>query len=174
KASIAVVDYVQEEIDCGIRFGRGTWPGLVSEKLFAEIIFAVCSPELARRPPGLRRVEDLRHYTLLHDDFLVQWKQWLLAAGMEEVSWVRGPRFSDTALMIQMAIAGQGVALAMDAMVADDLRAGRLIRPFEITLASDFAYHFVASPSALARPVVRAFRDWIVREVAAERTLAAG
>jgi LysR family glycine cleavage system transcriptional activator len=85
---------------------------------------------------------------------------------MEDLGWVRGPRTQDSALLIQMAIEGHGVALAQRVLVMDDLRAGRLVRPFELSLKSDrlksdYAYYFVAPPTALSRPLVRAFRDWL-------------
>ncbi|MGK9169887.1 transcriptional regulator GcvA [Inquilinus limosus] len=164
-AEARLVDFARDNVDCAIRLGRGAWEGVVAEKLFSENTFPVCSPALVEA--GLSTVEDLRRFRLLHDETLVQWKHWLRAAGMEDLGWVRGPRTQDSALLIQMAIEGQGVALAQRVLVMDDLRAGRLVRPFEISLKSDNAYYFVAPPNALNRPLVRAFRDWLFA-VAAE------
>jgi LysR family glycine cleavage system transcriptional activator len=66
---------------------------------------------------------------------------------------------------------GQGVALVVFSLVADDLAAGRLVRPLDLSVPSPASYHFVATTRALRRPIVRAFRDWIVA-AAAETTLA--
>ncbi|MFE0754066.1 transcriptional regulator GcvA [Inquilinus sp. NPDC058860] len=169
-AESRLVDFSRDRVDCAIRFGSGAWEGVVAEKLFSEDTFPVCSPALVEA--GLCQLEDLRRFRLLHDETLVQWKHWLRAAGMEDLGWVRGPRTQDSALLIQMAIEGQGVALAQRVLVMDDLRAGRLVRPFWLSLPidhlkSDYAYYFVAPPNALNRPLVRAFRDWLFA-VAAE------
>jgi LysR family glycine cleavage system transcriptional activator len=159
-AESRLVDFARDNVDCAIRLGRGGWEGVVAEKLFSEDTFPVCSPALVEA--GLVTIEDLRRFRLLHDETLVQWKHWLRAAAMEDLGWVRGPRTQDSALLIQMAIEGQGVALAQRVLVMDDLRAGRLVRPFALSLKSDNAYYFVAPPAALNRPLVRAFRDWLL------------
>jgi LysR family glycine cleavage system transcriptional activator len=162
-----LVDFTQEPVDCGIRYGRGAWNGVLAEKLFDLPVFPVCSPSLIDGPDGLRTVADLRRHRLLHDDTLAQWKQWLRAAGETDLSWVRGTRAKDMALLIQMAVEGHGVVLAQSALVLDDLAAGRLCRPFALTLAGDAAYYFVAPRGALGKPLVRAFRDWLFAEAAA-------
>jgi LysR family glycine cleavage system transcriptional activator len=54
--------------------------------------------------------------------------------------------------------------LGRSALVADDLAAGRLVRPFELSLPAGFAYYGVYPPCALKRPKVKALRDWLVAE----------
>jgi LysR family transcriptional regulator, glycine cleavage system transcriptional activator len=79
-------------------------------------------------------------------------------------------RFSTFALASQEAIAGRGVALGNTSLVGDDLAAGRLVRPFELSLkvAPDYAY-YVVTPVALAdRPLVAAFREWALAEARGE------
>ena len=46
----------------------------------------------------------------------------------------------------------------------DDLAAGRLVRPFELSLPAGFAYYVVYPPRALQRPSVKSFRDWLIAE----------
>ncbi|MGE0718865.1 MAG: transcriptional regulator GcvA [Alphaproteobacteria bacterium] len=154
-------------VDLAIRAGRGHWPGLQVERLLSEELFPVCSPRLLAGAVALCRPEDLARHTLLHDDFEHDWRMWLLAAGVSGVDWRRGPRFSDSSMVIQAAVEGQGVALARSALAAEDLKAGRLVRPFTIDMASDLAYYVVAPPGHADRPKVRAFRDWLKREAAA-------
>jgi LysR family glycine cleavage system transcriptional activator len=66
---------------------------------------------------------------------------------------------------VQAAIQGEGVVLGRSALVADDLRAGRLVRPFSMSLPADLAYYLVYPAQAAQRPKVRAFRDWLFEEV---------
>jgi LysR family glycine cleavage system transcriptional activator len=170
-ASLAMVDLEGGEADCAIRWGRGGWEGLAVERLFAEDGFPVCSPALRDGPPGLRTLDDLRRHTLLHDQSLAPWRDWLRAVGVTDVDWVRGPRMSDSSMAIQAAVEGQGVALTVFSLAADDLAAGRLVRPLDFSIQSLASYHFVATTRALRRPIIRAFRDWILA-AAAGTTLA--
>ena len=80
----------------------------------------------AARPAGRRSAApaDLRHHTLLHEDSDDDWREWLAAAGATEVDVGRGPRFDDSHLALAAAAAGQGVALADDALAAADSRTG--------------------------------------------------
>jgi LysR family glycine cleavage system transcriptional activator len=131
-----------------------------------EDFFPVCAPALLAKGPRLEKPGDLRHYTLLHDEMREDWRKWFLAAGVGGIDPTRGPSFSHSDMVIQAAIAGEGVALGRSPFVAADLAAGRLVKPFDIALKSDWAFYFVAAPSMLARPKVAAFRAWLI-EVAA-------
>lgn len=154
-------------VDLAIRAGRGHWPDLVCERLLNEELFPVCSPRLLAGPAPLVDPADLKRHTLLHDDFEQDWRMWLDAAGVTGVDWRRGPRFSNSSMVIQAAVEGQGVALARSALAQADLKAGRLVRPFRIDIASDLAYYIVCPAAHTARPKVRAFRDWLMREATA-------
>lgn len=132
-----------------------------------EDVFPVCSPALLDGPHPLRHPEDLRHHTLLHDDMRETWRMWLLAAGVEGVDPDRGPGYNLSALVIDAAVDGQGVAMARSALARDDLDSGRLVRPFELALPAEYAYYMVYPARALGHPKVRAFCDWVLAEAGA-------
>ena len=91
-----------------------------------------------------------------------------LAAGVTGIDPSRGIHFRETALAIQVAVEGQGVALGNTSLVGDDLAAGRLVRPFDLSLKGParFAYHLVSPRATADRPLVKAFRAWVLQEVA--------
>ena len=159
-----LTDFARENVDVGIRYGRGRYPGLVTHWIMTEDIFPVCSPQLLKGKKALRRPQDLRHHHLLHDDLNVDWRTWLLAAGVKGVDPDHGTFFTDSSMLVQAAVAGQGVALARGALAADDLAAGRLVRPFELRLPSGFAYYLVYPEADAERAKVVAFRDWLLAE----------
>lgn len=169
-----LIDPRREAIDLGIRFGAGDYPGLEVTQLFGDDIFPVCSPELLRGPHPLSSPADLTHHNLLHVDwtpFIIaetgDWGTWLLAAGYDDqVDASRGPRFSHTNLALQAAVHGQGVAIGSTKLAEEDLAAGRLVRPFEVSVAVNFCYYVVTAPGAAARPKVKAFRDWLLDQAA--------
>ena len=79
----------------------------------------------------------------------------------------RGPRFDDGNLALAAAISGQWIALADEALAGDALADGRLLRLSPVEIATDKAYWLVHPPEAAQLPKVAAFRDWLLREVAA-------
>lgn len=159
-----LVDFATQDVDLAIRFGRGAWPGVSAERLMEEDVFPVAAPSVRDGPPPLRAPQDLRGATLLHDDFVITWGDWMRAAGVADMDCSRGPSFDDTGHLMQAAAAGHGVALARRVLAADDLAAGRLVRLFDVALPSALAYWVVAPPHYLKRPKVRAFRDWLFEE----------
>lgn len=161
-----LIDLVRENVDVGIRYGRGEYPGLRTDRLLTEDIVPVCSPKLLEGPHPLLEAKDLIHHTLLHDESRGDWRTWLLAAGVEGVDPTRGPVFTDGGMLVQAAIAGQGVALARGVLAADALAERRLVRPFELTLPTEFAYYLVCPEIKANRPKIVAFREWLLREAA--------
>jgi LysR family transcriptional regulator, glycine cleavage system transcriptional activator len=159
-----LADFVSDGIDIAIRCGGGQYPGLSTELLMKEDHFPVCSPKLLKGRYALRTPADLSRHTLLHDVFTVDWAIWLRSAGIDNVDPRRGPTFLVSDHAIQAAVRGEGVVLGRSALVTDELAAGRLVRPFELTLPAGFAYYVVCPPRALKRANVKAFRDWLMAE----------
>jgi LysR family transcriptional regulator, glycine cleavage system transcriptional activator len=159
-----LVDFVSDGIDIAIRCGGGKYSSLSAELLMTEDHFPVCSAELLKGRHPLRTPADLARHTLLHDVFTVDWAIWLRSSGIDDVDPYRGPTFLSSDHAIQAAIRGEGVVLGRSALVADDLAAGRLVRPFALSVPAGFAYYVVYPPHSLLRPSVRAFRDWLMAE----------
>lgn len=163
--SVKLADFVNDGIDIAIRYGSGRYPGVKAELLMREEVFPVCSPMLVKGAHPLKSAADLKHHALIHDAFEIDWAMWLKTAGVEGVDPHRGPRFASSDHAVQAAIQGEGVVLGRSALVADDLKAGRLVKPFSVSLPADLAY-YVAYPAQTAqRPKVRAFRDWLFEEI---------
>ena len=160
-----LADFVNDGIDIGIRYGRGRYPGITAELLMREEVFPVCSPLLLKGPHPLKSAADLKHHTLIHDAFEIDWAMWLKTAGVDGIDPHRGPRFESSDHAVQAAVQGEGVVLGRSALVADDLRAGRLVKPFSMSLPADLAYYVAYPTQTPQRPKVRAFRDWLFEEV---------
>lgn len=175
-ASNRLVDLVREGVDIGIRYGMGNYPGMRVDPLLSEEVFPVCAPRLLKGPHPLAVPADLRWHTLLHIDWVSgfetwpDWRMWLLSAGVSDIDPTHGPRFSHASMAIQAAIEGHGVTLGGSVLVEDDLAAGRLVKPFQVSCPVAFRY-YLASPAAMANhPRVAAFREWIIAEAARRNT----
>lgn len=153
-----------------IRFGSGLYPGARVDEVFAADYVPVCSPRLLKGGKRLRVPQDLASHTLIHDDTVLDesarpsWSDWLAAAGVSGVDATRGPRFSDASLAIEAAIEGMGVALAVKPLLAAEIRAGRLVVPFDIVAPASWAYYLVAPESVADHPAACAFREWLLGE----------
>ncbi len=170
-ATDRLVDFAREPVDAAIRYGLGQWPGLRALRLLSAEMLPVCSPQLLEGPDALRTPEDLAHHRLLHVlNAPDEWRMWLMAAGVQGVDPDRGLRFDHTALAVQAALNGMGVAMGPAALVGEDLAAGRLVEPFDVELPSDSAYYFVAPESTADQPKIKAFGDWLQEEASAART----
>ena len=171
-ADMALVDFASTDVDLAIRYGPGPYPGLEAVRLMGESVLPVMSPDLHAANP-VTTPSDLSRHILLHDGSPVadescpDWVMWLAARGVRGFDASRGPRFNQSSMVIEAAVAGRGVALAKRALAQDDLDAGRLIAPMLINTSVDHAY-FVVHPKAKGRlPQVKAFVGWIKAEAAA-------
>jgi LysR family glycine cleavage system transcriptional activator len=161
--SNTVADFARQDIDVAVRYGVGRWPGLKAQLLLTAELFPVCSPSFRQGSPPLRAPTDLRPRTLLRLA-IDAWPKWLEAAGLASRG-ATGPQFSDIGLLIQAAVAGQGVALGQSVIVADDLAAGRLMEPFMLRIPSGQAYYLVAPPEMFQSRKVAAFHRWLRKEI---------
>jgi LysR family glycine cleavage system transcriptional activator len=162
-AASRLIDFdVEPDIDAAVRLGLGAWPGVHAKCLTALDIFPVCSPAVARQ---LRRPEDLARQRLLADvASFDEWPRWFNACGVPYQSRdVR--RYDDDSLLLRAALEGQGVTLASRLTAGEDLDAGRLVIPFDVTVRSAYQYHFVCPENRLEEPGIRAFSSWLEREL---------
>ncbi len=173
-AALETREFQRDGIDVSIRLGMGDYPGMHVARIFGEEVSPVCSPKLMDGAKPLRSFGDLKNHRLLHVEWgnltlqSPDWRIWAKAAGIEDIDVNRGPRFTVESMAIEAAINGDGVALVSHSAVVEDLRAGRLVRPFDLAVQSDIAYWLVCPHSHLRRAKVRVFCEWLLAEAAPE------
>lgn len=187
-----LVDFAKQDVDVAVLYGNGHWPGLQAELLTTTELFPVCSPSYRQGGRRLRVPSDMQPRSLLrliseekpiwedekdlgkkitngsrHNETAQisdEWTKWLRAAEIGNMK-AEGPQYSDVGLLVQAAIAGQGVALGQSIIVADGLAAGRLIEPFEVRVPSWSAYYVVYPADDLYRRKVKTFSQWLRMEL---------
>lgn len=168
-ASTERVDFRKGGIDAAIRYGDGNWPGLRADWLMSDEIFPVCSPRLLTGDKPLNTPVDLAHHPLLQVSGVTanDWNDWLHAAGQPPLT-AKGPRLTfDLAMMaVQAAIDGQGVCIGRSTYVDDDLRAGRLVAPFDLRLKSASGFYLVTPHDQAESKKIVAFRGWLSQVLA--------
>lgn len=163
-----------EAVSLEIRYGRGNWSGVRKEQLTEETLAPVCAPALLERTPGLASVGDLRHQNLLHvignND---GWAHWLDAPGQDDeaadIDVESGVQFDTSALALEYAAAGGGVAIGASSLTRTMLASGQLVRPFGLTVPSNESFYLVSPEARTDSAQTQALRAWLLEESTAER-----
>jgi LysR family glycine cleavage system transcriptional activator len=168
-----IIDFNRSDFDVGIRSGLGNWPGLEAHKLIPNHFTPACGPSLLQGEPPYAPEAILRMPLLSPRD--PWWQDWCHAAGLGIVDLSDRP---DNAFGTQQfeglaAMAGQGVALINPHFFGADIAAGRLILISDVMVKSDRPYWLVYPKSRQRSKRIRAFRDWILAEVASDARLSA-
>ncbi len=158
-----LVDFEREPVDCALRYGRGEWPGLHSERLFGEWIAPVAAPALVARM-GDADPHDLARWPLLGDPNPAnRWREWFAHYGGE-----LPPRyvaqFDSFEAQRHAALEGLGVALGRMVMAKSLIDAGLLQVLGERYLPVTDAYWLVYPPRAQEHRGLQAFRTWLLAE----------
>ncbi len=175
-----VVDLETEDVDLAIRYGVGAYPNLRVEELMRDDLGVVCSPDLRDHPEyPIRSYQDLCRHTLLHDadargDSPLAWDKFLERLNESGIDASRGPRFSDSHMVIQACIAGRGVMIGRSALISDAMASGVLVAPFGMPIQSEASYRLLMLPGAEADPRIAAFRLWLYEELGREPPEAGG
>jgi len=153
------VDFEQSDFHAGIRFGAGKWTGLQATKLLDDWILPVCSPRMLREIGPIHSIEELQKHDILFVESEI-WDAWFRVLG-ESGRNSRWPLLNDSLSILMAAEQGQGIALSRWSLVARDIAAGRLVRPIDTVVRTDWSYYFVAPTHYYDLPKVVTFRDWV-------------
>ncbi len=163
-------DFDEEPFDGAIHHGDPVWAGAIAERLFDEDVVPVASRVFRdrheiRTPADLARVPRLQLATRPF-----AWRQWFDFARVETDAAFQGARFEQFVMISEAAIHHAGAALIPRFFVEAELASGRLVRLFDLSLSQKTAYYFVYPEGRTIRPVVAAFRKWLMEEARAART----
>src|SRR5580692_11218540 len=155
------------DVDVAVVYSKPTVTDLVSDLLWPVHLSLLCHPNVANANRGKDlatlieaneivhvRIADLpRHHT---------WSQFMRSQALGGVNIERGLVFDTAVLAAQYALAGQGIALLDPNLFADELREGRLVKPFEATLDDGYGYYLTTHPEGLADTAIALFRSWLI------------
>jgi DNA-binding transcriptional LysR family regulator len=170
---IASDDYDESlgsEVQAAVLHGDGNWPGFHVQQLFAEEVFPVCSPDYAHEQASADWVSWLLQAQLIdladsHWNWM-NWRLWLGGNDIDEPLGNRNLQINSYPLVIDAACAGQGVALGWGCLVDDLIEAGRLIRPLQQSLHTEFGYYFICRENLRQDAIILRLQDWLARAFA--------
>ena len=164
-----VLDLHAGDADVAIRYARTLPTDGIAKEFLRDSFWPVCSPELVGS--GLKRAADLRRHVLVHcywspsDLDAPTWQRWLAAA---KGKWRDVPEFKEMDHLsfreelhaIEAVIAGQGIGIFSDVLVARELVAGTLIRPFDLSLPG-YRFSVVRTSDHPREKTIQAFATWL-------------
>jgi LysR family transcriptional regulator, glycine cleavage system transcriptional activator len=160
-AEIVYADMVEERADVS------------AEALVRPRVFPVASPSYLARYPAITSLAELSAIALIHEESTEQWERWFGLARLADLPPLRGQRLWHAHLAIEAARLGQGVALANDVLVEDDLRAGALVEVLSTSVHMG-TYQLVALKDRWSDPAIVALRHWLRKVLAGEANGAIG
>ena len=160
------MDFGRDPGDVAIRFGKGDWPGLVAHHVMDLDCAPMLSPSLLDWIEPLQSPRDLLKCKII-DPGDPWWRRWFDAAGVPDADLEGRQRnlFGSQTLEASSAIAGHGVAILTPAFYREELASGRLIMPFDLVCSDGSAYWLVYPESRRSQPKIRAFRDWLLKDI---------
>lgn len=132
-ASDGELDPRRAGIDATLWFAEPPWP---ADMQVFELALEQIGPVLSPRYAGFARLEkasaeQLLGEALLHTTSRPQaWPQWAQSQGVSRAKLHLGQGFEHLYYLLEAAVAGLGVAIAPQQLVADELAAGRLVAPW--------------------------------------------
>ncbi|MDN4501034.1 LysR substrate-binding domain-containing protein [Alteromonadaceae bacterium BrNp21-10] len=169
ETSMNSVDLRYDEFDLAIRFGKGTWVGAETEKLFNVEVTPVCSPEFLQAHP-MTSINDIHHVPLIYlTNFENSWKSWCDEIGIKNEVSTTSLAFSSYEATIQAAEQGIGLALAVIPLEYNAFTKGTLVRPFAEKSRFMYDCYAVYRNSDKNRSDIAAFLNWF-KQLTAQRT----
>jgi LysR family glycine cleavage system transcriptional activator len=164
----SVLDLRAGDADVAIRYGPALPIDGIAKEFLGDSFWPVCNRELASE---LRHAADLRGHVLVHcwwspsDLAAPTWQRWLAAARSK---WRDVPEFKDMDHLsfreelhaIEAVIAGQGIGIFSNVLVAHELAAGTLVKAFDLSLPG-YRFYVVRTPGHPREKTIQAFAAWL-------------
>lgn len=173
--SLATIDtptsFDKDDIDVSIEAGPSNAPRTKSYRLLDLDLIPICHPNGANGLPPPRNISDLREYTLLHStpgtsgkrqrnhDF---WAQWFDHVRMTDISRIRSSHLPTFDLVYLGVLEGLGIGISARCFIREDLAAGRIITPFDISIRSPLSYYLIIPEAKADLKRVQRFKEWIL------------
>lgn len=161
------VDLVEERFDVAIRIGLLRDSSLISRRLATTELWTVAAPDYLRANGTPSTPQDLMQHECIRDANLRSGAAWPYhIASQEERIAVKGSFVVDSAKAVRdLVLAGEGIGLCPDYVVAADVAAGRLTRTLKTFASTSLDIHAVFLSARHMPAKVRAFVDHLAIEL---------
>ena len=160
------------DVDVAVVYSKPAITDLVTDLLWSVRLSVLCHPHIAARDrgkdlAGFIEANEIVHVRIADLPRHHAWSQFVRAQGLTNVNVERGLVFDTAVLAAQYAQGGQGIALVDTNLFAEEISAGRLVKPFEATLDDGYGYYLTTHPEGLADTAIALFRSWLIERFGA-------
>jgi DNA-binding transcriptional LysR family regulator len=165
------------DVDVAVIYSRAMVTDMVADLLWPVRLSILCHPQVAAQhaAKGLAVFIEANELVHVRIDELPRheaWSQFTRHAGLGPINVERGLVFDTALLAGQYALSGQGIALVDTNLFAEEIRAGRLVKPFDMTVDNGYGYYLLTHPEGLADTAIALFRSWLIERFGASATAA--
>ena len=169
QTSVRDLDLEEESVPLGIRGGDpASWPNYHAALLAPEVVSAVASPVFIESHGMPQTFAELAQLRLIHLEeparVACDWKEWLESAGHAYRPQSRPLAINDYVLVIQAALAGEGVALGWQHLIERQVASGALVPVSSHVLETGTDFYVVWPRSRELSTPARKVRDWLLAQ----------
>jgi DNA-binding transcriptional LysR family regulator len=155
------------DVDVAVVYSKPMVTDLITDLLWPAQLSILCHPQLATRHAG----KDLAAFIAANEIIHVRlaelprhhiWAQFVRQTGIGPLNIERGLVFDTALLAVQYALSGEGIALVDTNLFSEEIRAGRLVKPFDVTFDEGYGYYLITHPEALGDTAIALFRSWLI------------
>jgi DNA-binding transcriptional LysR family regulator len=166
---------VDGDVDIAIVYSEPRVTDSILDLLWMVRSTILCSPKLLQAQ-GLDRADparliascDLLHVKIEDRPRHFFWEMLARSLGRPDLPVDRGLVFDTAQLAVQYALSGDGLVLADPQLFQDEVRTGRLAKPFDIALEEGYGYYLTTHPEDLDNEAVALFRSWLIARFSSE------
>ncbi len=162
-ASETVTDFSVQEVDVAVRQGRHpSDPGLAVHRLGSVELCALASPQASFSTRQVDSLDEIADLPLIQDGHF-HWQR--LLTELDATIPAQFLQFNQTALALDAAANGQGIAIAPDMIARNDLALGRLVKIWQDPRSSDISFWLLHPKAEAANEAARAnLVEWLIDE----------
>jgi DNA-binding transcriptional LysR family regulator len=155
------------DVDVAVMYSKPTVTDLVTDLLWPVRLSVLCHPDVAARHAG----KDLAQFIAANEIVHVRiadlprhhlWTQFVRQFGVGAVNFEGSLVFDTAVLAVQYALSGAGIVLVDPNLFIEEIRAGRLVRPFDVSLDDGYGYYLITHPEGLSDTAIALFRSWLI------------
>src|ERR1700758_2793547 len=155
------------DVDVAVVYSKPTVTDLVTDLLWQAKVSIFFHPNVAALHAGkglgaFIEANEIVHVRISDMPRHHVWSQFARQEALTGVNYERGLVFDTAVLAVQYALSGQGLALVDTNIFSEEIRTGRLVKPFEVTLDHGYGYYLITHPEGLSDTAIALFRSWLL------------
>jgi DNA-binding transcriptional LysR family regulator len=166
------------DVDVAVVYSKPAVSDLVTDLLWPVRQSILCHPNIAAAHRGQELAAFIEANELIHVRIADAprhhfWSEFTRQNALAGIDVERGMVFDTAVLAAQYAPGGQGIAVLDTHLFAEEIRLGRLVKPFEATLDDGYGYYLITHPEGLADTAIALFRSWLIERFGSRSAAAA-